>query len=662
VKGIDKYSFMSFIRPFYKQNLKREEGKMALKKYGIIALVTIMVMVLFVGSSIPVAAESGLPDLTPGLHTGWINETSTVNSSWVFNRTFKYYIPIGFTNSTEVPLLFSFHGLGSSGLAQIDLTKFNALADAEGFIAVFPDSTALDPNDSRWSGCMTANNWTLPGLTGSNIMWNCGAINGTPIAPLQYCAGVDDVGFTADIVDWFEANYAINASRIYATGMSNGAMFSYYLAFNLAGVFAGIGPVTGPMDLNLGWNATTTPAPTTVIAIRSPTDPIIPEAGQCGPPPFNMCNNFGYSTPDTIAYWCGGDGINMTSPGPVTTVFHDSDIDGSTITRYVYSGGTNGTRVVLFWEEGSVGGYDIGHTWPGGPQYTLAMYIGSVSYQIDGSAQIWKYLPPLKYCLTIHSSSTLGSVTTPGHNAFTTASDPSTGVQISTTTLFFSADTGPTVVNLTATPQSKCRFINWSGDVSTIGNVTAANTAITINQNTDYEITANFIAQHDLTIGSTSGGSVTTPGEGTSTYDAGTVVNLTATPDSGYNFVKWSPMIYVANSTAANTTITMNSDYSITANFAPSGGGGGGEGGGGGCFIATAAYGTPTAKQLDVLRAFRDDVLLRSSVGSRLVNLYYRVSPPIANFISQHNVVRTLVRELLVDPIVRVLEATRAIW
>jgi hypothetical protein len=81
-----------------------------------------------------------------------------------------------------------------------------------------------------------------------------------------------------------------------------------------------------------------------------------------------------------------------------------------------------------------------------------------------------------------------------------------------------------------------------------------------------------------------------------------------------------------------------------------------------GCFIATAAYGTPTAKQIDVLRAFRDVVLLKSTVGSRLVDLYYRVSPPIANFISEHNVVRTLVRDLLVDPIVRFVEATGGIW
>jgi len=143
-----------------------------------------------------------------------------------------------------------------------------------------------------------------------------------------------------------------------------------------------------------------------------------------------------------------------------------------------------------------------------------------------------------------------------------------------------------------------------------------------------------------------------------------TVVNLVATPDSGWEFDKWTGDVgTIANVNAANTTITLkpdvdHKDYEIAATFKIESGGGGG----GGCFIATAAYGTPTAKELDVLRAFRDDVLLKSTVGSRLVDLYYRVSPPMANFMSEHNVVRTLVRELLVDPIVRVLEATRAIW
>jgi len=81
-----------------------------------------------------------------------------------------------------------------------------------------------------------------------------------------------------------------------------------------------------------------------------------------------------------------------------------------------------------------------------------------------------------------------------------------------------------------------------------------------------------------------------------------------------------------------------------------------------GCFIATAAYGTPTAKQIDVLREFRDVVLLKSTLGTVFVALYYRLSPPVADFIAGNEVVRTLVRDLLVNPIVWLVEATGGAW
>lgn len=82
----------------------------------------------------------------------------------------------------------------------------------------------------------------------------------------------------------------------------------------------------------------------------------------------------------------------------------------------------------------------------------------------------------------------------------------------------------------------------------------------------------------------------------------------------------------------------------------------------GGCFIATAAYGTDTAEQLDVLRGFRDKVLLQDPLGSKFVSFYYRVSPPVADFIAEHSLLRTVVREALIDPIVSITKFTQGIW
>jgi hypothetical protein len=80
-------------------------------------------------------------------------------------------------------------------------------------------------------------------------------------------------------------------------------------------------------------------------------------------------------------------------------------------------------------------------------------------------------------------------------------------------------------------------------------------------------------------------------------------------------------------------------------------GGDSGGGGGGPCFIATAAYGTPMASDIDALRAFRDTVLLDNAMGSALVDAYYRVSPEMANVVAQSPVLAALVRMVLVPVI-----------
>jgi len=62
------------------------------------------------------------------------------------------------------------------------------------------------------------------------------------------------------------------------------------------------------------------------------------------------------------------------------------------------------------------------------------------------------------------------------------------------------------------------------------------------------------------------------------------------------------------------------------------------------CFIATAAYGTPMAGEIEILRQFRDEYLLTNPLGQALVGLYYRFSPPIAEFITEHPSLKPIVR------------------
>jgi len=70
------------------------------------------------------------------------------------------------------------------------------------------------------------------------------------------------------------------------------------------------------------------------------------------------------------------------------------------------------------------------------------------------------------------------------------------------------------------------------------------------------------------------------------------------------------------------------------------------------CFIATAAYGTPMADEIQILREFRDEYLLTNPLGQTLVDLYYRVSPPIAEFITEHPSLKPIVRAGLVPAVV----------
>ena len=145
-------------------------------------------------------------------------------------------------------------------------------------------------------------------------------------------------------------------------------------------------------------------------------------------------------------------------------------------------------------------------------------------------------------------------------------------------------------------------------------------------------------------------------------YEEGEVIDIQAVPATDYQFEGWTAQAGIFNNAGlATTRFTMPAqNVTVTANFQhvpppdppPATG----------CFIATAAYGSEAAEEIDVLREFRDVVLLPNSFGAELVSLYYRTSPPIAELLAGNEALRWLTREFLVDPIVALVNWSGAWW
>jgi len=75
-----------------------------------------------------------------------------------------------------------------------------------------------------------------------------------------------------------------------------------------------------------------------------------------------------------------------------------------------------------------------------------------------------------------------------------------------------------------------------------------------------------------------------------------------------------------------------------------------------GCFIATAVYGTSSAPEICILRNFRDKFLLKNRLGQEFVNLYYQLSPPIADLTLRHLTLRKMLREIVVRPTTKIMK------
>lgn len=152
------------------------------------------------------------------------------------NRGYILHIPPGYDGTTQVPLVFDIHGFTSWAEEQLQRSKWDEMADKEGFVVIAPD--------------------------GVNQSWNAG----------NCCGGNEenDVQFFRDMVEKATADLCIDSKRVYVSGHSNGGAMTYRLACEAADLFAAVNPVCGGMWMSVSPCNPSRPIP--VLATRSRND------------------------------------------------------------------------------------------------------------------------------------------------------------------------------------------------------------------------------------------------------------------------------------------------------------------------------------------------------------------------------------------------------
>ena len=252
-------------------------------------------------------------------------------------RTYILYVPDTYNADQAAPLLFNFHGYGSTAMEQMVYGDFRPIADTAGFLIIHPQGTADYLGNNHW-----------------NVGWGGST--------------VDDVGFINSLIDSISTNYNIDETRIYTTGMSNGGFMSYLLACELSDRFAAIASVAGSMT-NGQTESCNAQHATPIMEIHGTADDVVPYNGT---PLF-------ISIPEVLNHWVA---FNDCNESPTIIEMPDVDPnDGSTVKKYIYAQGNSGVEVVHFKVINGT------HTWPGS-NYD----IGGTNYDINASAEIWSFL------------------------------------------------------------------------------------------------------------------------------------------------------------------------------------------------------------------------------------------------------------------------------
>jgi polyhydroxybutyrate depolymerase len=240
-------------------------------------------------------------------------------------RQYRLHIPTGYEQDKAVPLVINLHGFNSNAEQQERVSQMSAKADQASFIVVHPE-----------------------GL-GSPQTWHVG----------PKAEGIADLQFIGDLIRHVQSQFNIDQSRIYATGISNGAQMTNRLGCELSDVVAAIAPVSGGYPPTQECRPV---RPMPVVAFHGTADKLIPYEGQ---------GHLLLPAREWAAAWAAQDGCAST---PMVT-FQQGEVTGET-----WSNCSEGVEVTFYTIQGR------GHSWPGSD-----MPAEITTQDINATDVIWKF-------------------------------------------------------------------------------------------------------------------------------------------------------------------------------------------------------------------------------------------------------------------------------
>jgi polyhydroxybutyrate depolymerase len=278
---------------------------------------------------------------------GWMVAPTT--SSDETPRTYALYIPESYDPAVAMPLVLALHGRFGTGVGTASLTDMNQLAEKYGFIALYPD--------------------------GINQEWNY--IRDIP----GYPTGPNDTQFLADLIADISQDVAVDPSRIYVAGFSNGGFMAERLACDAPDQYAAFATVSAA-----GFGGMPTvcaqPNPVAMLLIHGTDDTNIPWNGQAqtiGDRTIYVL----YPVPETLAFWAQY--IGCQPELEAEDLPPQGGSPGTQVRVLTVQGCPDGTGLQLY---AVVGG---GHNWPGKPGRIPVEIGGQVNTDIDAGDIIWQF-------------------------------------------------------------------------------------------------------------------------------------------------------------------------------------------------------------------------------------------------------------------------------